>query len=592
MGEGDAPAASAARTGVRYEARDALPATLAISQCLQHVALQISIVVLVAVIVFRAGGAENYLSWAVFASLLTAGVSTGLQALRIGRIGAGYVLVSGPSGVFIAIGPTVLAEGGPALLATLVVVSGLVQVVFMWQLSRIRRLLTPTVTGTVIMLMPVTVMPILFDMLRQTPPGASEAAGPICICLTLAVIVGIGLKGTDTLRLWTLALALVAGSLLAWLFGIYDAQRVTEAAWIGVPDIGWPGLDLGFGPMFWALLPAFVLLTLIDTTKSIGIVVAVQRVSWRRPRAVDFREVQGAVAATGVGNLLTGLAATVPNTPLPASVSVVQMTGIAARSVGFAVCVVFILLAFLPKGMALLLAIPGPVIAAALIPLLTLIFVAGMREVVRSGTDYRTGLIAGISLWTGIGFQYDMISPEYFSQFAGGLLQNGMTSGGLTAILLTLLTKLTATRGSKFRGQLDLAELPRIRAFLGAFATSNGLGAATERLEAATEETLQVLLDAGHSQRRRLLLTARKEDGEAILEFIAGALGDDNSNLQDRIALLAEQPLEPELASEVSFRLLRHFASSIRHQQFHDMEIVTIRVSPFPRPRLPYPTGR
>ena len=58
MGKRDAPAASAARTGVRYEARDALPATLAFSQGLQHFALQVSIVVLVAVIVFRAGGAE------------------------------------------------------------------------------------------------------------------------------------------------------------------------------------------------------------------------------------------------------------------------------------------------------------------------------------------------------------------------------------------------------------------------------------------------------------------------------------------------------------------------------------------------------
>ena len=103
----------------------------------------------------------------MFASLLTAGVSTGLQALRTGRIGAGYVLVSGP---------TVLAEGGPALLATLVVVSGLVQVVFMWQLSRIRRLLTPTVTGTVVMLMPVTVMPILFEWPDRDPAHIADEA--------------------------------------------------------------------------------------------------------------------------------------------------------------------------------------------------------------------------------------------------------------------------------------------------------------------------------------------------------------------------------------------------------------------------------
>ncbi len=585
--------ASTAQTGVRYEAGDVLPAALAFSQGLQHVALQVSIVVLVTVIVFRAGGAENYLSWGVFASLLTTGISTGLQALRIGRVGAGYILASGPSAISIAVGSTALAAGGPALLATLVVVAGLVQLVFMWQLARLRQLLTPTVTGTVIMLMPVTVMPILFDMLRQTPPGTSVAAGPLCVCLTLAVIIGIGLKGTDTLRLWTLGLALISGSLLAGLFGLYDTHRVAEAAWVGVPDVGWPGLDLSFGPLFWALLPAFVLLTFIETTKSTGVFVAIQRVSWRRPRAVDFRAVQAAVAATGVSNLLTGLSATVPNTPYPLNVSMVELTGVAARRVGLAIGVVYILLAFLPKGTALFLAIPDPVIAAALLPLFTLIFVAGMREVVQSGTDYRTGLIVGVSFWTGVGFQYDMIFPAYFSQFAGGLLQNGMTSGGLTALLLTVLMKLTAPRGSKFRGPLDLAELPRIRAFLGTFATASGLGVALERLEAATEETLQALLDAGagSGDRRALLLTARKEDGEAILEFIVGAVGDDSSNLQDQMTLLADQPPETALASEVSFRLLRHFASAVHHQQFHDLDIVTVRVAPLPLATPPRPDG-
>ena len=583
--------ASTARTSVRYEARDALPAPLAFGMGLQHAALQVSFVVLFPAIVFRAGGAENYLSWGVFASLLTAGVFTGLQALRLGRVGAGYILVGGPSTIFIAIIPTALVAGGPALLATLVVASGLVQLVSMWQLARLRQLLTPTVTSTVLMLVPVPVMPLLFDMLHQTPPGAAAAAGPLCIGLTLAVIIGLGLKGTDTLRLWTLGLAPIAGSLLAGLFGLYDTHRVAEAAWVGVPDIGWPGLDLSFGPLFWTLLPAFVLLTLIETIKSTGLFVAIQRVSWRRPRAVDFRAVQGAVAATGVSNLLTGLSATVPSTPYSESVSVVELTGVAARRVGLAIGVVYILLAFLPKGTALFLAIPDPVIAAALLPLFTLIFVAGMREVVQSGTDYRTGLIVGVSFWTGVGFQYDMIFPAYFSQFAGGLLQNGMTSGGLTALLLTVLMKLTAPRGSKFRGPLDLAELPRIRAFLGTFATASGLGVALERLEAATEETLQALLDAGSGDRRALLLTARKEDGEAILEFIVGAVGDDSSNLQDQMTLLADQPPETALASEVSFRLLRHFASAVHHQQFHDLDIVTVRVAPLPLATPPRPDG-
>lgn len=568
------------QTEIRYEVGDTPPATVVFGLGLQFVALTIIPALLVTMSAFRAGGAEEFLSWGVFATMLTAGVCTILQTIRTGRIGAGYILVNGSSAIFIAISATALAEGGLAMLATLVVVSGIVQVALSWRLSLIRRILTPTVTGTVLMLMPVSVMPILFDLLDRAPPGVPATAGPLCVCLTLAIVVGIGLRGTDTLRLWAPMIAVVAGSLLAWLLGMYDTRHVVDAAWIGAPDIGWPGLDLGFGPEFRALLPSFVLLALIGMTKSISFSVAVQRISWRWPRTVDFRAVQGATVGEGIGNLLTGLLATLPNTPYPQSVSVTEMTGAAARSIGLAAGAVYILLAFLPKGVALFLAIPDAVVGAALLVPTALVFVVGVREVLQTMTNYRTGLIVGVAFWTGVGFQHDMIFPGFFSQFGDGFLRSGMTSGGLTAIILVSLVQLTAARANRFRGQLDMGELPKIRAFLGEFAARRNSNVATDRLAAAAEETLQTLLDAGHSDRRRLLLTAREEDGEAVLEFIVGAAGDDTSNLQDRVALLAEQPTEARASVEVSFRLLRHLASSIHHQQFQDTDIVTVRIAP------------
>ena len=153
--------AASKQTEVRYEVGDTPPAMLVLGLGLQLVALTIIPALLVTVSVFRAGGAEDFLSWGVFATMLTAGGCTILQTLRTGRIGAGYILVNGSSAIFIAICATALAEGGPAMLATLVVVSGIVQVALSWRLSLIRRLMSPTVTGTVLMLMPVTVMPIL-----------------------------------------------------------------------------------------------------------------------------------------------------------------------------------------------------------------------------------------------------------------------------------------------------------------------------------------------------------------------------------------------------------------------------------------------
>ena len=60
-----------------------------------------------------------------------------------------------------------------------------------------------------------------------------------------------------------------------------------------------------------------------------------------------------------------------------------------------------------------------------------------------------------------------------------------------------------------------------------------------------------------------------------MLEFVA-APGE--GNLEDRMAPLGEDAAETRAEREVSLRLLRHFASSVRHEQYHDTEFVTVRV--------------
>ena len=109
---------------------------------------------------------------------------------------------------------------------------------------------------------------------------------------------------------------------------------------------------------------------------------AIQRVSRRRPRATDFRVVQGALNTDGVGNLLSGLAGTLPNTTYSSSIPLTEVTGIAARRVGVVIGVIFVALAFLPKVAALLIAIPAPVAAAYVAFLIAVLFVQGMRIVI------------------------------------------------------------------------------------------------------------------------------------------------------------------------------------------------------------------
>ena len=545
---------------------------------LQAAVLVFAGVVLTPVVVVRAAGeSETYLAWMVFMALAVRGATTVLQTVRFGRFGSGYMLLADTSSAFIAVCVTVLVEGGPALLATLIVLTVPLQLVLAARLSLLRRIFTPVVLGTVIVLLTVTIMPLVFDMLMEVPEGASPAAGPASGAASLGAIIAIALCASGAWRLWAPLIGIAVGCAVAATFGLYDAGPVIEAPWVGIPADSWPGFDLEFDARFWLLLPMFAFVTLIGSIRIAGDAAAIQRVSWRTSRAVDFRAVQGAIGADGLGNLLAGIAGTMPNTTCSTSTPLVELTGVAARSVGVWAGILLAGLAFLPKVMAALLAIPGPVIAAYLTVLMALMFVQGMKLIVQGGLDYRKSMVAGLAFWIGLGFQNDLIFADLIGDSWRMLLENGMTTGGLVAIALTLFAGLTDSRPRRFRVELDVAALPKVDTFLRAFAARLGWNdASIERLRAAGEETLLSLLpqeDEAAGEKRRLQVTARGNRGTAELEF-AAAIGE--GNIEDRMMLLGERA-EPN-ERELSLRLLRHFAGSVRHQQYHDLDVVTVSV--------------
>ena len=572
----------AAQSGpeVRFEPdeKPGLPVTIGLA--LQYCLLTVGPIVLTVAIVVRAAGeSELFLSWAACAALLVSGIATMVQARRVGRLGAGYILLMGTSGAFIAVSVTALVQGGPALLATLVAVSALFQFALASRMSLLRRIITPTVAGTVIMLIAVTVMPLILDLIAQVPEGVAPAAGPVTAAVTLAVTMAIVLRASGAMRLWGPVIGIIAGSAVAGFFGVFSWDAVAAAPWFGLPLAGWPGFDFTFGPVFWALLPAFVFVTLVGAIETIGDAVAVQRVSWRKERATDFRGVQGAVMADGLGNLLSGLLATVPNTTYSSSVAIVEITGVAARRVGVAIGVGFCALALLPKLVAVILSVPDAIIGTYLIVLISILFVLGMRIVVADGMNYRKAAIVGVSFWVGYGFQSGGLFIDQMSPFFAEMLGNGMTSGGLTALALSVFVELAGPRRKRLVTTLDVDALPGIRAFIDSCAARAGWGGEMlQRVHLASEEALVSLMgDEGGDEgpARRLRLGVRLERGAAELEFLAVS---GEGNIEDRMALAAEQSVEIEAQHDFSLRLLRHLAASVRHQKYHDTDILTVRV--------------
>ncbi len=564
--------------GVTHEPDESCPVGLTLGVAFQGVLISLPPTVLTMLLFARASGlGDGYVTWSVLAAVTISGITTALQAVRFGPIGGGNILIAGAVPSYLAIALLALEQAGPATLATLLIVSSLSQFVLSFSLPRLRRIITPVVSGTVIMLIAASVMPLTVERLENVPAGAPTLAGPAVATITLLAVALLGLRATGALRLWTPLVGVIAGCVASALFGIYDPTNLVEAPWIGVPELWLPGIDISPGAEFWALLPMFLIVSFSGAIKSVGSSVVVQQVSWREPRVTDYRRVQGTVNANGIGSVLSGFLGVLPTgTYAATSVSLTNFTGVAARTVGYSIGIMLVVLALLPKPMALLLTVPDPVTSAYMLMIMGLLFVEGLRTVMQDGLDQRKILIVALSLALGVGLQGENVITAAVGGPWGLVLGNGLIIGAITALSLTAFIELVAPRRRRLEIAMDMSALPRLDEFLAQMAANLGWNeAAANRLRLVGEEALSSLLGDEHDEgARRLIVLARPGTGMIELEFMA-VLAEEN--IEDALAYMSAQSNTPE-AGEISLRLLRHFASGVRHRKYQGIDIVTVEV--------------
>ena len=536
----------------------------------------------------QSGRGESYLIWMVFASLLVVGISTLIQVRRIGPIGAGAVLPMFTAAFSIPFCITALVDGGPTTLAALILVSAVVQLAISKWLFILRRIVTPTVGGTVMMILSLTLASVVFGMLNrasETDPGPTL----LTALITLVVVAVLTLRGSTLLSLWGPVVGIVIGTIVAAIFGIYDVSRVIDAPWVGIPT-SVPDFGLDFGIHFWTLLPGFLFLGVIISIQANGASIAMQRVAHREDLAVDFREVQGALAGTGTTNVLAGLTGAVPNIINPGAVSFTQLTGFAARRVGYVIGITFILVAFIPKISGLLSTIPSAVMAGYLMMIVGSLFVEGARIVIQSEKDRQKVAVAGVCFWIAAPFQFGLLKLPDLNPVIDALLNSGITTGGFAAIVMILYLELTKARGMRFQSRLHIDSLPELNDFIARFATKRHWNdAMKDRLSAVAEETLLTLApldltsfslddeeDSEEEDDRQLVVIASSDGDIAEFEFIGGA--GDEQNIEDRVRQLQQHDSESVIEQELSLQLLRSYALSVEHHQYHDTDIITVRV--------------
>ncbi|MCQ3803731.1 MAG: hypothetical protein OXC98_10260 [bacterium] len=573
--------AESAEQPIRFEPEEACPPSIALLVGFQGAALVLAPTVLNVAIAIRSSGLDDtYLTWGVFAAMLVCAATTAFQASQLRRFGAGHAVLTIPAALFIAIMVTTVSIAGPATFASLLMVCSFIQVALAWWLPTLRRIITPAVSGTVTILIAITLLPIAFGSVRDLPTGTPAVAGPAIAAATLLVSVIVTLRASGRWRLVAPFISILAGCAVAAGFGVLDADRIANAGWFGIPQMPDLSFDLTLSKQFWSLLPSFAILTLVIGLKTISDSVAIQQDSRRRPRAIDFRKIQGMVSVNGIGMLLAGLGGTLPPMTISSySLSLINLTGVAARRVGIAVGIVSVTLAFFSKFTALLLTIPGPVLGGYLMLAMGILFVSGCQTILRDGIDPQRVLVVAVATALGLGLHGHPLIGDLLGDDLGALLGNGVTIGAVAAIGMTLLLEAMSTRRSRLEVTLDMSSLAEIDGFLAGLASRlNWNEASALRLRSAGEETLASLLwledDTRDSETPRLVIVARPQGVMVELEFVATTR---QENIEDQLAFLTDEVAVPT-ADDLSLRLLRYHASGVRHQKFHGVDIIRVQV--------------
>lgn len=431
------------------------------------------------------------------------------------------------------------------------------------------------------MLVAVSAMTFIISRAVTPPEGESTMLFLAPGIAALGAGVLISLQDRPLWRMWILTVTVAVGLVVAAPLGSYDADAVAAAPWVSLPDFQWPASALVFNADFWALLPVFVFVNLTAFMKAVGDLSVIYRASYRNQAAVDFRAVQGGLNVYGLGTLVSGLAGTLPvAAPWSATVVYMGFTGVAARSVGIYLGSMTIAIAFCSKLLAVLVAIPSPVVSAAYMIIFGMLFIEGAKTVFTAQVDQRKATITGVSVVLGLSAAS---FGSFFEGVAGHLAGNTIVVGGMAAIVMTMWTEASSFRARKLRIDLSHDSLPAVDDFLSLFADAHSwTEEGANRLRLVGEEVMLSLIDeeAGSgpdAQKRQLVASIRPESGSAELEIVVASDDAIEGNIENHMAYLGqEQELEDE--ELLSVRILRHYASSIHHRKYYGIDIVSCRV--------------
>ena len=426
---------------------------------LQHVLASFVGIITPTLIIGGVLGLGSEIPYLISMALMVSGVGTIIQAKRPMGVGAGMICVQGTSFAFLS---SVLAAGfiakgnggGPDEILSLIfcvcVLGAFVEIAVSQFLVKLKRVITPVVTGTVITIIGISLIKVGFTdlaggqwLLTNKPEFFASFDNLFLGVLVMATIIVAHKYGNQWVRLSSIIIGMIVGMIAAMMMGKVNFSAIGQVENIISMPIPF---KYGFSFDLAAFIPV-ALIYLITAIETSGDITANCIVS-KQPIAGEsyLKRIKQGILGDGINSLIAGVFNTFPNTTFSQNNGVIQLTGIASRHIGVWIGAILVIMGLFPHIGALFRALPNPVLGGATLIMFGTVAIAGIKILTHVELNRKNMLTLAVSFGIGLGV---LLVPDVINTVAANIggdlgaiiksvLGSPITASGLTVVFLTL----------------------------------------------------------------------------------------------------------------------------------------------------------
>lgn len=371
----------------------------------------------------------------VNAALLVSGIVTIIQCQGIGPIGLRLPSVMGTSFTFVAAALAIgFSEHGVAGIMGASLVGSLVMIIGSFFMPYVRKLFPPVVTGVVVMMIGLSLIPVAVDWFAGGQRGDAHYAEPANLAMAtfvLVLVVVLVQWGKGIFSAAAIVIGMMVGYVVALALGWIDFENIKSADVVAIPQ------PLHFGLAFpISGIIGMSIAYLVTIVESSGNFLALGNATQTE---ISGKHLRGGVLCDGLGSAFAAIMSTTPFSSFAQNIGVISLTGVASRYVVTIMGCLLVLAGIFPWFGALIVSIPSPVLGGAGLMMFAMIIAAGIQMLDKVERSKRNGLIIAISIGCGLAVTTRPELLDKLPSFVKEVFGSGITVGSLFALILNLI---------------------------------------------------------------------------------------------------------------------------------------------------------